>query len=231
MKHLRRCPRTKIKLQKTIPVKMKKADGEVLHRYVRLIDLSEGGLKLSGDLAPPDEPFELELNTQVLSRDKSLDLPQLHLKVENRWQKSLYGDMWVGGFAFTELTPEQMEAVKTIISHHNENPTPAKISESTVSLGIVTKRGTAWYYPLITRLDLEVIEFQSTEELLLDDTSKLVLSFRETGTLVEASASLVWRRALDSTFRYCLSFKDLTPEAMMAIQQCSLQRRDTQPAA
>lgn len=210
---------------------MRKANGEVLHRYVRLIDMSEGGIKLSGDLAPPDEPFELELNTQVLSRDKSLELPQLHLKVENRWQKRLYGDMWVGGFAFTELTSEQMETVKTIIGHHNENPMPAKMSESTVSLGIVTKRGTAWYYPLITRLDLEAIEFQSTEELLLDNSCRLVLSFRETGALVEATASLVWRRALDSTFRYCLSFRDLTPDALLAIQHCSLQRRDSQPAA
>lgn len=206
--------------------------GEVFNRYVRLINLSEGGLKMSGDLPHPEGAFYLEFQSKAVCREKLDQMPEIRLKIDNRWKTELYGDMWVGGFAFLELTDQQKQVINELICQHKkEESRPEPEAEKALSLGVVTGRGTGWYYPLITRLDLECIEFQSTEKIDLDGPCQLSLRFRETDTAVLVNARLVWRRELNSTYRYCLSFHGLSPDAMLAIQSCRRYAKGSQPAA
>lgn len=209
MRHLRKTPRIKIDLQRTIPVRIHKKGGKALHRYVRVLDLSEGGMRLSGDLSTPDGEFELELDSRVLFKSFPVGNTKLELRVVQRWQKDLYGDMWMGGFQFLDIGQEQLEIVRRIIKEHNQDTVePAITAEHKVNVGIKKWGKINWYYPLISKLDNENIEFRTTEVLNIKGTCKIALAFRPSKTTVELEADLVSRKEIGSMQLYKLSFKN-----------------------
>ncbi len=219
MQH-RQCDRVGVPLHKTIPVRMRTESGTICHRYVRFLDLSEGGLKLSGDLPPPDEPFSLEFNARLLSKGAPKGVEEVHLKVEARWQKDIYGDMWVGGFQFLEADEEQDETIRRLLQEHNGNSRPRAQLEKYLNVGLVRPGRVQWYYPLVSELDAEHIELQSTEALPLKETCQLALSFKEANVVHKVDAVLELRHDLGSTSRYRFTFKNPSERLQKEIQRC-----------
>lgn len=224
MRELRREPRQPIDLQKTLSVKIKTKSGEQFHRYLRVLDLSQGGIRLSGDLPTPAEPFSLEFDASTMCKSGCSQLGDVQLKVETRWQKPLFGDMWVGGFSFLEMDESQAEAIRVILEQHsgNEPDRPRQQFTKLVNVGFIDSGRVLWHYPVITELNPRGIAFQSTEKLEFpgDGSCELALSFRSDNVVYRVRARLANRYELDTTCRYRFEFQNPPAQFMLAIRGC-----------
>lgn len=82
-------------------------DGESRERYLYLVDISEGGIRINADDAfDLDGTFRFSFTLQYLEFD---------LVVRPIWQKSLAGGTWTCGLAYHEPTPEQLDQVRQMV--------------------------------------------------------------------------------------------------------------------
>lgn len=206
MSERRSVPRKKVNLDVTIPVQLSGAQ-----LFVRFIDLSSGGLRLSGDGSLPDEA-ECELRFPLHPFDEELAkrCPELTVRLSRAWQRSVYGGMWMAGFEFVELSAEQQQIVEELIARRTvDGALAAYRINRPMGVGLVFEEETYWFYPWVLQLSPRGLTFQTNETLIPGETVRLALKLVPGKVEVQLLARVESSSPVsDMRFRYDFAFHD-----------------------
>lgn len=216
MNDRRSAPRKKVNLDVTIPVLLSERQ-----LFVRFIDLSSGGLRLSGDGAPPEESeCELRFPLQPFDEELAQRCPELSVRITRSWHRELYGGMWMAGFEFAGLSPESGEIIDELIARRTVDGALAHYHlNRPMGVGLVWDEETYWFYPWVLELSPEGMEMQTNETLVPGEAIRLALKLVP-GKL-EIQLPAVVRACApvgDERFRYSLAFDGIHAQEQQKLE-------------
>lgn len=214
----RTAPRKGVRLNKLISASLN--EGESL--YLHLVDISEGGMRVNGDLEfNQAEPFTLTLQMEAFGKDLAEEHPHLSLGCRVVWQKKLLGGMYVSGLQFVDMTSENETVVKKILERSSPEGRRLRFRLNRVlGVGIGLDEETRWLYPLALDLSVEGMRLRLDEEIEVGATFPLQIFLEFDLPTVRVHAEAVWREEVgNGRYQLGLRFTEVSEESAKAIQE------------
>jgi c-di-GMP-binding flagellar brake protein YcgR len=216
----RAAARKGIRLNKLISTELEQGD-DSRSLYLHLVDISDGGLRVNGDVEFPTEgKFHLKMATDAFGPEVSSQFPEIRLQCVVAWQKRLLGGMFVSGLKFTELSSESREAVRTILKICSPDGRRLRFRLNRVlGVGIGLDQETRWLYPLALDLSVEGMRVRLDEPLQTGEKFPLQIFLEFDLPTVHMQAEVVWREEIGpSRYQIGLRFSELNEENARTIQ-------------
>jgi c-di-GMP-binding flagellar brake protein YcgR len=216
----RTATRKGIRLNKLISTELVN-EGEVKPMYLHLVDISDGGLRVNGDVEfPTGTTFSLRMATDAFGAEVASEFPQIELQCEIAWQKRLLGGMFVSGIKFVELNDTARDAVKTILKICSPDGRRLRFRLNRVlGVGIGLDQETRWLYPLALDLSVEGMRVRLDEPLQTGEKFPLQIFLEFDLPTVHMQAEVVWREEIgNSRYQIGLRFSELDEDSARTIQ-------------
>ena len=209
-----------VRLNKLISAQLHSPNGPV-HVYLHLVDISEGGMRVNGDIELADDgPFEMTLQTEPFGPELASEYPELTVKCRVVWQKRLLGGMFVSGLQFLDKSELLETALRRILELCSPEGRRLRFRLNRVlGVGIGLDEQTRWLYPLALDLSVEGMRVRLDEPLKVGETFPLQIFLEFDLPTVQMSAEVVWKEEIGpSRFQVGLRFHDLNEANAEAIQ-------------
>lgn len=210
-----------VRLNKLISAELLDEGGQVHHLYLHLVDISDGGMRVNGDIELFDEkPFRLNLQTEPFGPEVASEFPEMAVTCRVVWQKRLLGGMFVSGLQFVEKSPQVEAALARILELCSPEGRRLRFRLNRVlGVGIGLDDQTRWLYPLALDLSVEGMRVRLDEPLKVGETFPLQIFLEFDLPTVQMSAEVVWKEEIGpSRFQVGLKFHDLSEDNAKAIQ-------------
>lgn len=216
----RRAPRKGVRLNKLIAANLV-IDGESSSAYLHLVDISEGGLRINGDLElPGDTPFELALSLEAFGAELASEFGPQSFHVRVVWQKQLVGGMWVAGLQFLEQTETNRAVVARILERASPAGRRLRFRLNRV-LGVEVGGAdeSRWIYPLALDLSVEGMRIRLDEELTVGESFPLKIFLEFELPTIEVTAEVMWQERMTSgRYQVGLKFTEMDDQAAQTIK-------------
>jgi c-di-GMP-binding flagellar brake protein YcgR len=216
----RTAARKGIRLNKLISTELD-SNGETRSLYLHLVDISDGGLRVNGDVEFPLEgPFDLKVATEAFGPEVSSLYSEIRLKCVVAWQKRLLGGMFVSGLRFTDLSDEARDAIRSILKICSPDGRRLRFRLNRVlGVGIGLDDETRWLYPLALDLSVEGMRVRIDEQLQTGQKFPLQIFLEFDLPTVQMQAEVVWREEIGpSRYQIGLRFSELNEDNAKTIQ-------------
>ncbi|MBI3929691.1 MAG: PilZ domain-containing protein [Armatimonadetes bacterium] len=214
-------PRKGIQLNKLIATQL--VDGETrIPLYLHLVDLSEGGMRVNGDIQlPEDRTFIFDLTLEAFGRELAQEYGRAQLPLAVVWQKKLLGGMWVSGLRFVDMDERARELVDRILQRSSPEGRRLRFRLNRVlGVGIsVGETETRWLYPLALDLSVEGMKIRIDEALEVGARFPLKIFLEFDLPTVEMNAEVMWREEMGSgRYQVGLKFSELDEQNASTIK-------------
>ena len=217
----REAMRKGVRLNKLISAQLLGEDHANHHLYLHLVDISEGGMRVNGDMElVDDKPFSMLMQTEPFGPEIAAEFPEMAVTCRVVWQKRLLGGMFVSGLQFMDKTPEIEHALKRILEICSPEGRRLRFRLNRVlGVGIGLDDQTRWLYPLALDLSVEGMRVRLDEPLKVGETFPLQIFLEFDLPTVQMSAEVMWKEEIGpSRFQVGLRFHDLSEDNAKAIQ-------------
>lgn len=166
-------------------------DGESREKYLYVVDISEGGIRLNADDAfELDRPLRLCFTLQYIEFD---------VMVRPIWQKSLAGGTWTCGFAYHEPTPEQQAQIAQMVESFTVHGRRERFRlKALVSVALCPEGEEGWFNILLVDISpkgLRGLHDEALDKERLYSVRVILPDMSE----AEASARAVWQEEVGPT--------------------------------
>jgi c-di-GMP-binding flagellar brake protein YcgR len=210
-----------VRLNKLISAKLRVPDQEEVSLYLHLVDISDGGMRVNGDIElSENQLFEMTLQTEAFGQEIASEFAEMIVTCRVVWQKRLLGGMFVSGLQFVNIKPETDAALKRILEICSPEGRRLRFRLNRVlGVGIGLDEETRWLYPLALDLSVEGMRVRLDEPLKVGDKFPLQIFLEFDLPTVQTEAEVVWKEEIGpSRYQIGLRFHNLNEESAGSIQ-------------
>lgn len=210
-----------VRLNKLISARLRVPDQEEIPLYLHLVDISEGGMRVNGDIELTEEQhFGMTLQTEAFGQEIASEFSEIVVTCRVVWQKRLLGGMFVTGLQFMEIQPETAKALARILEICSPEGRRLRFRLNRVlGVGIGLEEETRWLYPLALDLSVEGMRVRLDEPLKVGDKFPLQIFLEFDLPTVHTEAEVVWKEEIGpSRYQVGLRFHSLNEDSAAAIQ-------------
>jgi c-di-GMP-binding flagellar brake protein YcgR len=210
-----------VRLNKLISAKLRVPDQEEISLYLHLVDISDGGMRVNGDIElSENQLFEMTLQTEAFGQEIASEFAEMLVTCRVVWQKRLLGGMFVSGLQFVDIKAETDAALRRILEICSPEGRRLRFRLNRVlGVGIGLDEETRWLYPLALDLSVEGMRVRLDEPLKVGDKFPLQIFLEFDLPTVQTEAEVVWKEEIGpSRYQIGLRFHNLNEESAGSIQ-------------